>query len=378
MSRKSKFVKLSSVTAIAAFTLLVSACGASTADQRNVSDNTRNAAVQTSQASNPIGLQTADYKVSQGAVQTANAGTLKPYSDDALVKKLPGFKNGFKKVNGVTLHYVEGGKGEPLFLLPGWPENWYAFHKIMPELAKNYHVYVVDYRGMGTSSKPQTGYDKKTMAADIHALVKQLGYKQVNMAGHDIGAQVAYAYAAGYPDATKKLAVLDVPHPFEGFLHIPLLAPPGTYDSSDKEGRPIFPWWFALNSVPGLPEQLLQGKQMSTYQNWLFDYLAYDKAPMTKEEKEVYYSAYATPEAIRASSGWYNTFGQDIEDLKTYKKLSMPVLGIGGHKSTTHTLDLFLHQYATDVKMVKLDKTGHWIAEQNPQETIKLFKAFFR
>ncbi|QGR00202.1 alpha/beta hydrolase [Paenibacillus psychroresistens] len=301
----------------------------------------------------------------------------KAYSDKELVKKLPGFKNGYKKVNGITIHYVEGGKGEPLFLLPGWPQTWYAYHKIMPELAKKYHVYVVEYRGMGSSDKPESGYDKKTMASDVYALVKELGYKKVNMVGHDIGAQVAYAYAANYPQATTKLAMLDVPHPFEGFLGIPLLAPPGVYDTSIKD-HAVYPWWFALNSVPGLPEKLLAGKQMSIYQDWLFDYLAYDKPPMTKEDKGIYYAAYSSAEAIRASNGWYKTFRQDIEDLKTYPKLSVPVLGIGGFDSTLHTLDLFLHQYATDVKTVKLDKAGHWIAEQSPQETINLFKEFFQ
>jgi pimeloyl-ACP methyl ester carboxylesterase len=298
------------------------------------------------------------------------------FSDKELVKNLPGFKNGYKKVNGVTLHYVEGGKGEPLFLLPGWPQNWYAYHKVLPELAKKYHVYVVEYRGMGSSDKPESGYDKKTMASDIHALVNELGYKKVNMAGHDIGAQVAYAYAAQFPEATNKLAMLDVPHPFEGFLGIPLLAPPGAYDMSNKD-RPIYPWWFALNSVPELPEKLLQGNGMRIYQDWIFDYLAYDKPPMTNEVKKIYYSSYASPDAIRASNGWYKTFRQDIEDLKTYKKLSLPVLGIGGSESTSQTLEAFLQQYATDAKMVRLDKTGHWIAEQSPAETVKLFFDFF-
>ncbi|SDX70547.1 alpha/beta fold hydrolase [Paenibacillus sp. CF384] len=300
----------------------------------------------------------------------------KKFSDQELIKKVPGFKNGYKKVNGVTLHYVEGGKGKPLFLLPGWPQNWYAYHKIMPELAKNYHVYVVEYRGMGSSDKPPTGYDKKTLSSDIHALVKELGYDKVHMVGHDIGAQVAYAYAAQYPEATTKLVMMDVPHPFEGFLNIPLVAPPGVYDMSPGE-RPIYPWWFALNSVPELPEQLLQGKQMSIFQDWLFHYLAYGKPPMTQETKDIYYAAYASADAIRASNGWYSTFRQDIDDLKSYKKLSVPALGIAGWDSTGHTLEEFLKQNAADMKMVKINKAGHWIAEQSPQETVKLLKEFF-
>src|SRR5476649_359473 len=120
-------------------------------------------------------------------------------SDAALVKSLPGFKNSYADVNGVRLHYVQGGKGEPLVLLPGWPETWWTFHKIMPALAQQYTVITVDLRGMGNSSKPADGYDKKTMAKDIYELVKSLGYDRANVAGHDIGSAVAYSYAQNYP-----------------------------------------------------------------------------------------------------------------------------------------------------------------------------------
>ncbi|MGH9614827.1 MAG: alpha/beta fold hydrolase, partial [Bryobacteraceae bacterium] len=97
-------------------------------------------------------------------------------SDTALVRSLPGFENGYTNANGIRLHYVAGGNGQPLVLLPGWPETWWSFHKIMPELAKHYRVIAVDLRGMGGSDKPADGYDKKTMAKDIDALIHQLGY----------------------------------------------------------------------------------------------------------------------------------------------------------------------------------------------------------
>lgn len=300
------------------------------------------------------------------------------YSDEELVKELPGFQNGYKKVNGFTIHYVEGGKsdGDPLFLLPGYPVTWYAFHDIMPALGEKYHVYSIDYRGMGSSGKPESGYDKKTMASDIYALAKELGYQKINIAGHDIGATIAYAYAANYPQATKKIVLMDASHPNENFLNIPILPPPGVYDESNPD-RTKFYWWFAVNTIPGLSEQLLQGKQLDLVYNWIYDYMGYTKNALSKKEREVYLAAYAQPEALRAANDWYKTFRQDIEDLKTYKKVSVPVLGIGG-VSGYAMLDAFLREYATDMKSVKLDKTGHWIAEENPQETIKLFNEFFR
>ena len=83
-------------------------------------------------------------------------------------------------------------KGDPVVLLHGWPETWYAWHKVMPALAKNYTVIAPDLRGLGDSSKPLTGYDGKTVTEDIHQLVTQLGFKTIFLVGHDIGTQVAY------------------------------------------------------------------------------------------------------------------------------------------------------------------------------------------
>ena len=149
-------------------------------------------------------------------------------SDAALAASLTGdFRSRYADVNGTRIHYVEGGKGTPVLLLPGWPETWWQFHKIMPELAKHHHVIAVDLRGMGGSAKPESGYDKKNMAKDIHELTRVLGYKKVNIAGHDIGAMVAYSFAANYPDATLKISLIDVAHPEESLYTLSLLPPPG-------------------------------------------------------------------------------------------------------------------------------------------------------
>lgn len=97
------------------------------------------------------------------------------------------------KANGVRLHYVMGGKGDPVVLLHGWPTTWYEWHKVMPALAQHYTVIAPDTRGLGDSSKPATGYDKLTLASDIYGLVQQLGFQQINLVGHDLGGQIAYA-----------------------------------------------------------------------------------------------------------------------------------------------------------------------------------------
>ena len=133
-------------------------------------------------------------------------------SDAALVTRLPGFSSKFATVNGVRLHYVVGGSAEPLVLLPGHPETWWAHHEIMPTLARSFRVVVVDIRGMGGSDKPAHGYDKKRIAEDIYQLTRQLGFTKVDMAGHDMGAMVAFAFAfaANHPEGTANFRLVKV------------------------------------------------------------------------------------------------------------------------------------------------------------------------
>ncbi|HKB44493.1 MAG TPA: alpha/beta hydrolase, partial [Chitinophagaceae bacterium] len=120
-----------------------------------------------------------------------------------------GFKHQYATVNGIKLHYVIGGHGTPLMLVHGFPQNWYMWNRLLPELSKHFTVICPDLRGVGESGKPKDGYDKKTMAIDLHELMKTLGYEKINLAGHDVGLMVAYAYAAQFPNEVNKLALLD-------------------------------------------------------------------------------------------------------------------------------------------------------------------------
>jgi pimeloyl-ACP methyl ester carboxylesterase len=300
--------------------------------------------------------------------------TRKSISDAALVHLLPGFKNGSAYVNDTRIHYVIGGKGAPLVLLPGWPETWWEFHKIMPTLARNYRVIVPDLRGMGTSARPKSGYDKKTMAGDIHGLVRHLGYSKVNMAGHDIGAMVAFAYAANYPQSTRKLAIMDVPHPDDFYMKMSMLPQVGKFGDKIDAAHPGYPWWFAFHQVKGLPEKLLQGR-MDMYQDFLLDYLTKDSRSIDRFDRSVYHAAYRSPDAIRSGDAWYQTFSQDVLDAKKYPKLTMPVLGLG---STGYDwLKASLASKGTNVKIVRIANSGHFFPEEQPQVTIKQLSDFF-
>ena len=276
-----------------------------------------------------------------------------------LLSLLPGFSSRYFEVNGTSIHCVIGGQGEPLVLVPGYPETWWAYHKIMPALAEKYCVIVVEMRGMGMSAKPQLGYDKKNMAKDIYELVKQLSFNRIYIGGHDIGAHVAFSFACNYADMTQKLIMLDTPHPDEGMYHLPMLPIVG--------GNYTYPWWLAFNQVKELPEQLLEGR-MDLVINWLFDHLLIQQESITAFDKQVYTTAYNSKEVIRASNAWYQAFPKDIEDSKSYNKLTLPVLGIGG--SGYEILKMSLPLSTTDLILVKLKECGHFLLSEKPEEVI--------
>lgn len=305
----------------------------------------------------------------------ADAGQDRParaITEAALLKDLPGFRGDKVTVNGIRLHYVAGGQGSPIVLLPGWPETWWAYHKIMPELAKTHRVISVDLRGMGSSDKPAGGYDKKTMASDISELLKKLGHDRADIVGHDIGAMVAFSFAANHPDQTRKLVMLDVGHPSAGYMKMPLLPEPGTFGDKIDENHPYL-WWFAFHQVKGLPEQLLEGRA-GIEQAWFFKYMAIDEGAIDARDRAVYAAAYSTRAGTRAGNGWYQAFGQDIADDETYGPLRMPVLGLAGPGFSR--LKASLDAKAPGSKTFRVEGSGHFIAEEKPAILLQHLRDF--
>ena len=221
------------------------------------------------------------------------------------------FSHHTASVNGIQLHYVIGGRGDPVVLLHGWPETWYGWHKVMPALAKNYTVIAPDLRGLGDSSKPPTGYDGNTAAEDIHQLVAKLGFKTIFLVGHDIGTQVAYSYAAAHPAEVKKLAVMELP--------IPGFTPPRL------EGKI---WWFVFHQTPDVPEALVQGKEIM-YLSWFYHRLAYNPAAITQADINEYVSHYSAPGGMRAGFEYYRAFPQDAIQNMNHSKIKLTMPGTG-------------------------------------------------
>jgi pimeloyl-ACP methyl ester carboxylesterase len=293
-------------------------------------------------------------------------------TDSALLQTLPGFTGAQAVVNGIALHYVIGGKGEPLVLLPGWPETWWGYHKIMPELAKHYTVIAVDMRGQGGSGRPDGGYDKKTMAADVLGLVHQLGYNSAHIAGHDIGSQVAYSYAANFPQATRKLVLMDVAPSTESLLKLPMLPQHGTFgDKIDPDHAYL--WWFAFHQVKGLPEQLLAGR-VRLEQEWFYNYMAVHGEAIDARDRAVYEAAYNSADAIRASNGWYQSFTQDIIDDRDYQPLAMPVLALGA--PGFNRLKAVMEKKATRLTAIRIEDSGHFVQEEQPAQVLAAMLRF--
>ncbi|WP_354036466.1 alpha/beta hydrolase [Bradyrhizobium sp. S3.2.6] len=316
--------------------------------------------------------------MTMAACEAAYAEGPEPISGDepsslALRSGLPAdfdrqFTHAYIEANGVRLHYVVGGpaSGEMIVLLHGWPQTWYTWRHVMPALAAaGFRVVAVDYRGAGDSDKPQGGYDKATMAADIRSMVHQFGRDRIDLVGRDIGAMVAYAYAAQWPVEISKLALLDVPLPG---THV--------WDEALAKQDPQI-WHFGLNQQRDVAEMLVVGREHAYVSDFYKKRLA---APVADEDVAVYARAYTAPGGLRAGFELYRAFPEDEQRFKTFmsRKLSMPVLALAGEKSNCWTETAMAKEVAQDVHGGVAPKTGHWLPDENPDYLSRQLLAFLR
>jgi pimeloyl-ACP methyl ester carboxylesterase len=278
------------------------------------------------------------------------------------------FSHHMASVNGIQLHYVIGGHGNPVVLLHGWPETWYEWRHVMPSMAKNYTVIAPDLRGLGDSSKPLTGYDGKTTAEDIHQLVAQLGFKQIFLIGHDVGSQPAYSYAAAHPTEVKRLVIME--YLFPGFTPRQL------------EGKI---WWFPFHQTPDIPEALVDGKERM-YLSWFYHNIAYNPAAITQADIDEFVSHYSAPGGMRDGFNYFRAFPEDAIQNMNYSKtkLTMPVLAVGagyipafGGDVTINYALYGMQKLAQNVTGVKVPLSGHWIPEERPAFVVNMLNNFF-
>jgi pimeloyl-ACP methyl ester carboxylesterase len=271
---------------------------------------------------------------------------------------------------GLRLHYVTAGDGaRTIVLLHGFPQTWFEWHRLIPGLVKaGYRVVAPDYRGAGHSWRPHGGYDKRTMAGDIHRLVRQHLHidQPVVVAGHDIGLMVAYAYAQAYRDDVSGLVVMDAPLP-------------GTavFDRLRTDPRV---WHFAFHGVRDLPELLVAGRERP-YLQAFFNARVFNVGAIGDEELDVYVSAYSAPGAMRAGFELYRAFDQDAADnreaLARNGKLTIPVLAVGGATSTSGpVIEAMMQEVAERVTGLRIPGSAHWVAEENPEACLAALLQF--
>jgi haloacetate dehalogenase len=250
-------------------------------------------------------------------------------------------------VNGIRLHYARDGAGPLLLLLHGWPQTWYCWRYVIPRLSGRFSVVAPDLRGYGLSDKPPTGYDKRTMAADLRALAQHLGHERVVLVGHDRGARVAHRYALDYPQQVEQLILLDI---------VPTR---GTFRRVDASiARGYWHWLFHLQ--PDLPE-LLVGTNIEAYLRFFFERWTFNRAPVEEAVPE-YVRAFSAPGALRAG------FDADEASAAAGQKLSMPVLVLWGATGLPSRLpvEAIWREYATNVRAEVIPDCGHFLPEEQP------------
>ncbi|VVE13020.1 alpha/beta fold hydrolase [Pandoraea cepalis] len=272
----------------------------------------------------------------------------------------------YADLDDVTLHYLTAGEGFPVVLLHGIPQTSYEWRFIIPELAKKYSVIAPDLRGLGDSSRPGSGYDKKTVSNDVWQLLQKLNIKEFFLVGHDWGGPTAFSLAAQHREAVRKLVILDVAIPGDG------------HDFSQNGRR----WHHALFRTPDFPEALFQGREHLIL-NWLFENYGHRPTCISEEDKREYLRTYAKPGAMRAMYSFYRALPQDNEDnkamLEANGKLGMPVLALGGSKSFGRGMDTIesVKRVAEDVRGGLIPDCGHWVTEEQPEFISQQLMEFF-
>jgi len=272
------------------------------------------------------------------------------------------FTERFAKVNGVRLRYLIGGQGSAVVLLHGYAETGHMWRPIMPSLATRHTVIVPDLRGAGGSAKPASGYDKKTMAVDIHELTRSLKFDRVSIVGHDIGLMVAYAYAAQFPQTAERIILMDAFLPGIGdWKHVWLL-------------RDL--WHFHFHGE--VPLALVKGRERIYLEHFWNDFAADRKRSVPEVDRRLYARAYAQPGAMRAGFAYFRNFERDAEDFAKLGRtpLSMPMLVLSGEKAGGTFLIEQAKLVASNVRGQIVASAGHWLIEEAPDVVIPAIRDF--
>lgn len=284
---------------------------------------------------------------------------------------LPGFRHAYETVDGVRLHFVEAARpdADTVVLLAGFPQSWYSWRKVMPMLAQRYRVIAPDLPGQGDSDRPLEHYDTRTVATRVHGLLAQLGVQRYHLVGHDVGAWVAYPYAAMYGEEVRRLVLMDA-----GIPGITL--PDALPTAADRAWRT---WHFAFHAVPDLPEALLTGRERE-YLDWFLRRKAANPAAFSDADLDEYVRILRKDGGLRAGLAFYRAAGLSAEQnrsLRANGKLKMPLLAIGADQGSIPDMAAPLRAVAEQVTGISIRYCGHFIQEEQPAVLAQELAAFF-
>jgi pimeloyl-ACP methyl ester carboxylesterase len=273
-----------------------------------------------------------------------------------------GFTEKSASVNGVRINYKIGGRGPAVVLLHGYTQTSHMWMPLAPLLATSHTVIAPDLRGIGRSERTAGGYDKKTMATDIHELVRQLGHDRVDVVGHDIGLMVAYAYAAQYPNEVGKVVLMDA------FL-------PGVGNWRDVWLLRDL-WHFHFYGET--PLALVKGRERIYFEHFWNDFAADRRKSLSEADRRLYAAAYARNEGMRAGFEVFKSFEQDAKDFERFAttKLDMPFLVLTGEKASGAFLIDQARLVANNVTGTIVKGSGHWLMEEATEQVIPAIVMF--
>jgi pimeloyl-ACP methyl ester carboxylesterase len=284
---------------------------------------------------------------------------------------LAGCEHRFATAGGVRLHYVSGGKedGDVVVLLAGFPESWFAWRKVMALLTPTYNVIAPDLPGQGDSDRPAAGYDTKTLATTVHGLLEQLGTKRYFLAGHDVGAWVAYSYAALFGDEVRGLALLDA--------GIPGVTLPDALPTAPEQAWRT--WHFAFHAIPDLPELLITGRERE-YLEWFLRRKAANPEAFSEADVDEYLRVFKKAGGLRAGLAYYREAPLSAQQNREHRaagKLRPPVLAVGGDQGYNVGMVAPLRAFARDVQGGAIASCGHFLPEEQPAAVARELIAFF-
>lgn len=270
----------------------------------------------------------------------------------------------YATVNGVRLHYVIAGSGDPVLLLHGWPETWYAWRKVIPVLATRFTVVAPDMRGYGDSERPVDGYDKVTVATDLHELMRSLGFARIHLVAQDMGGPVGFAYAASFPADVRDFAFIESAVPGFGLEASMDVAHGGS-------------WHMGFNMAEGISELLVAGRERA-FVEYFYRRGTLHRDALTQADIDEYARSYEAGGLV-ASFKYYRTLLDDAKvnrEKLAVQALTLPVLSLAAEKGFGDLSHASIAQVADQVERQTIAEAKHFLVQDQPQAATEAILSF--